>query len=631
MNQCTFTNRSSKAYIESLEKRLEALNQILQTVSSGPKEPPLSLESDIEDEDQDYVILEEDFGSLSLTGEHGYHGKSSNTMLLQTALQTKTAGRSSCPRLSFLRSERSFFWNAYPWQPPSVPVPRPKKQYSFPPEDLIPELIDFYFQQYNIIFPLLHRPTFTQNVRDGLHLHDEKFGAILLVVCALGSRYSDDPRALAEGETSPLSNGWKWFNQISLLHDSWFIRASLHDLQLSCLAVMFLEAGTAPQFCWTIIAVSLRLAQDAGFHRRRHQQEPTVEAELWRRVWWVLIALDRLQATSMGRSCAIINDDFDLDMPIECDDEYWTLGFRQPEHKPSVVSFFVCFSRLMDTQVRILRSLYSSCSSKRAIMGFSGPEYEKYTVAKVVANLENWLIGLPEHLRWDPNRESPLFYTQSAVLHVVYHHANILLHRAFVAPPSKENHLSAPALQSCVQSAQAISQIINPKNQRKAPALPIVVIPAVAAAMMLLIDMWDAQIRGRSVDWDQHRSEVETLIQFVKGAEESCLEAGKLGDILEVLRSPDALFEALAHSDWEKYRHVPQEELIPVNFSRPELQLQTFMDYSTSVFGDAILDQMLINNLTIAAFDRKAQANGWAHSTGLWGEYFLVAKRAGII
>lgn len=32
---------------------------------------------------------------------------------------------------------------------------------------------------------------------------------------------------------------------------------------------------------------------------------------------------------------------FDLDLPAECDDDYWQTGFVQPPHEPSVVSAFI--------------------------------------------------------------------------------------------------------------------------------------------------------------------------------------------------------------------------------------------------------------------------------------------------
>jgi hypothetical protein len=104
--------------------------------------------------------------------------------------------------------------------------------YVYPDEDLSPRLIDAYFEQINHFLPLLHRPTFEKSVADGLHLTDPMFGATLLLVCAHGSRYSDDPRVLAEGSDSPRSAGWKWFEQVNVLRKSLFKRTTLYELQM---------------------------------------------------------------------------------------------------------------------------------------------------------------------------------------------------------------------------------------------------------------------------------------------------------------------------------------------------------------------------------------------------------------
>ena len=53
---------------------------------------------------------------------------------------------------------------------------------------------------------------------------------------------------------------------------------------------------------------------------------------------------------------------FDVDLPVECDDEYWTnpdpnLAFKQPEGKPSTVVFFNCALRLTQIHAFALRTI----------------------------------------------------------------------------------------------------------------------------------------------------------------------------------------------------------------------------------------------------------------------------------
>ena len=60
--------------------------------------------------------------------------------------------------------------------------------------------------------------------------------------------------------------------------------------------------------------------------------------------------------------CTHSSDSFDLDMPIECDDEYWThpdpeQRFKQPPGKPSKIAFFNCLCRLNQILAFALRTI----------------------------------------------------------------------------------------------------------------------------------------------------------------------------------------------------------------------------------------------------------------------------------
>ena len=91
---------------------------------------------------------------------------------------------------------------------------KPHFKYSFPPDDLLSSLLDLNFLIHNVYSPLLHRPTFLQGVKDGLHLRDDGFACIVLLVCSIAARSSNDPRVLLDGCDSVHSAGWKWFHQV---------------------------------------------------------------------------------------------------------------------------------------------------------------------------------------------------------------------------------------------------------------------------------------------------------------------------------------------------------------------------------------------------------------------------------
>jgi hypothetical protein len=112
-----------------------------------------------------------------------------------------------------------------------------RPQYEFPDDDLIATLVDYYFQYVNLFIPLLHRPTFERELAECKHLSDDLFGAILLLVCGVGSRYSNDPRVYLDGTDSAThSSGWKWFQQVQLVRRSLLAPPTLYDLQFYCVS-----------------------------------------------------------------------------------------------------------------------------------------------------------------------------------------------------------------------------------------------------------------------------------------------------------------------------------------------------------------------------------------------------------
>jgi hypothetical protein len=108
------------------------------------------------------------------------------------------------------------------------------QKFDFPDDDLLPKLIDQYYEEIDILFPLLHRPTFEKSVRERVHLRNEGFASVLLLVCAIASLFVDHPRVLIDGK--PRSAGWKYFNQVQMMRKSLLAPPSLYDLQVCCVS-----------------------------------------------------------------------------------------------------------------------------------------------------------------------------------------------------------------------------------------------------------------------------------------------------------------------------------------------------------------------------------------------------------
>lgn len=196
------------------------------------------------------------------------------------------------------------------WELATADIPPP--QYIFPEDDLIAHLTQIYFEELNIYMPILHRPTFEKAVADGLHHRDHYFGAVVLTLCAVAARNSDDPRTIMEGTNSKHSSGWQWFSQVQILRRSLMRTASLHELQYYCvsvhiftssdwkvaaepatapqLAAYYVQGSSTPQAVWTVVGLGLRFAQEKGIHRRKlSNHQWTVEDELYKRAFWYVM------------------------------------------------------------------------------------------------------------------------------------------------------------------------------------------------------------------------------------------------------------------------------------------------------------------------------------------------------
>ncbi|KAJ7023104.1 fungal-specific transcription factor domain-containing protein [Mycena alexandri] len=508
----------------------------VELAAMGIRTMNVSVPSRIED-DKAHRDLADDIEGLSLNNHNDrFHGKSSGAMLVKAAIQLKegytTMMMPDGQIPSQWGSRRMEYWSNTPWY--QQPVPEP--QYTFPPPDLLSNLVDLYFER-NIFLPLLHRPTFMRALRDNLHLRDNNFAANVLLVCAIASRFSNDPRVY--DPTTPLICGFKYFDQISTGLEHLFNPPTLYDLQRYCLAIQFLE-GSAPQANWALIGIGIRIAQEAGAHRTQLGERHTVEAELWRRAFWTLISYDRLVSCTLGRPCAVQYDDFDIQLPTEVDDEYWehedpARAFRQPLNKPSKVAFFTAFLKLNNILSFSLRILYSLDKAKE-LLAVRDDAWEEHLVAELDSALNNWVDSIPEHLRWDANRADPVLFQQSVALYCGYYHVQMTTHRPFIPMIRQAAPTALPSLAICTNAARSCSHVADVWCRRMGDRPAIILLPALTTAgIVLLLNVWSGQRTGLAPHMNTAIAEVHKCMQAIRVCEQRWQMAGLFWDILNEL------------------------------------------------------------------------------------------------
>ncbi|KAK1235053.1 Gypsy retrotransposon integrase-like protein 1 [Marasmius sp. AFHP31] len=588
--ECTYQEAAKKrgppkAYVENLENRVETLERLLRQLMS-PEEfarevspfstppetarditprlrspmlvdkvveemqklnPGVQQKEEAKDEEQqeesDGYMVVHTVPGLAITSDQRFYGKSSNALLLRKAVDMRkeyTGSRLNVAQAQFVTVRRQEYWQTLRWELDFIRKFEPTA-YMFPEPDLLQHLVDLFFKHINIFIPLLHRPTFLRQLEQGLHHREEGFGAVVLLVCANASRYSNDPRVRLDGEDSWLSSGWKWFDQVQLVRKALLSPPSLYDLQFYYLSCQFLQGSSVPHASWTLVGTGLRLAQDVGAHRKNSSGKITIEDELMKRAFWAMVYTDYSISAAYGRPCGLQEEDYDLDLPIECDDEYWDhpdpdQAWRQPPGKPSTVSFFVSLLKLVKLLALALRTIYS-INKSRVLLGFVGPQWEQRIVTELDSALNKWVDTVPEHLRWDPSRDNDVFFKQSAELYTEYYLLQVLIHRHFIPSPKKPSPLSFPSLAICTNAARSCSHIADIQRKRTGTLSPFSMGAVFSCGIILLLNIWGGKRSGLSADPTKEMADVHKCMEALRAIETRWHAAGRLWDVLYELAS----------------------------------------------------------------------------------------------
>lgn len=499
--------------------------------------PPGASNESSEEDDLSHISLSEHLNRLAVdTVEDRFFGKSSAFMLVKHATNVKQemTGIEFQPGRNL---RRPLYWDLRSWERDFVNSDLP--QFVFPDKDLLDDLVNLYFERSNIYIPVLHRPTFERDLANDLHLHDVGFAQLVLIVCALASRSTGDPRVILQGDKTRLSSGFKYFCQTRLLRNKLLDKASLYDLQYYCLVVPYLLASSLPQAAWNVLGLALRFIQERGVHRRHGEgYKPTAADELWKRCFWCLVTFDRLCSSFVGRTCGIQDEDFDADPPIECDDEYWECddpeqNWKQPPGKPSKITAFNAQLRLCEILAFTLRTLYSTKKSK-LLTGLIGNEWEERVVAELDSSMNSWKDSLPDHLRWDPNQGNITFLQQSANLHMTFYYLQIQIHRPFI---QKTSPLSFPSLAICTNAARACSHVIDAKGPGWIYPFPNLFMSTFASGIVLILHVYGGRRAGLNTDTSKEMKDIQRCVDTLRAIENRWHVAGRLVDVLTEIMS----------------------------------------------------------------------------------------------
>ncbi|GAA5891242.1 hypothetical protein JCM6882_004633 [Rhodosporidiobolus microsporus] len=406
-----------------------------------------------------------------------------------------------------------------------------------PPPDLTQKLVDTAFEQLQP-WPMLVKEEFYECVRRGMVESNRGFKALYFAVCALGSRFLDDPRLDPPASSFPSSSsslpssrsyldpaqlriarGYQYFWASCTAASTPLVSATLYDIQADVIAILWLLGSTGLITSWTAVGFAIRRAIDVGAHRegRTRWNTSPLQDQQRKRAFHALLSLDRFISSMLGRPLSIQEADFDVDVPLAItDDELisWDRAVRlarargmtppgpprsiledafsrppgaaedaPPSDKPhyTVWTCAVELHSIMAGALSLLYGLKRDKSQRKMVE----------SVCDLDSRLNRWLEMIPPVLTWHPSKMLDFQLLSSAWLHCAYYQCQILVHREFISP-SRSRALGFPSLAICSNAARSCARVLDILAQRGLleAAYSWAPVTAVTSGLMLILGVF---------------------------------------------------------------------------------------------------------------------------------------------
>lgn len=381
---------------------------------------------------------------------NGKHPKSSSHPHTGSAAPTQT-GKSSASNARPLYPTNSKEWIQLLRRKNTVAVGRDDavteewfERYTLPENDLVKDLFDVFFQQLHPLMPIVHRPSLERDLAAGRAEKDSAFRGFVFTILAIASRFSKDPRVLADSG-NPDTAGDHFAAASRLYHQVY--AASLINVQVMILTATFMHGAIGPGASWTVLGVAIRALQDIGLHQEKaYRGFSPYDQELRRRVFWGAFILDCIFSINMGRPLALKLSDCDVKLPLEIDDVtlfHYEAGGPIPAPAPRIekdepipMSGFIHMVKLNVIVQDVVHVLYTprwrqdgggrgkaTADPKQRAM----PEYKDMVILS--KRLEEWVAETPAHLR---SVENSPFRLQAGIVQCGTHDIRLYILKPFL-------------------------------------------------------------------------------------------------------------------------------------------------------------------------------------------------------
>lgn len=351
-----------------------------------------------------------------------------------------------------------------------------------PPKELAKQLCVYAVNDAAALLRMVHQPSFWKSFEriysmpsENYTNEDNVFLPLFYAAIALGSLFGKDGEngVYLEGYESAIQQGFAYFKTARQLMDIADCR-DLASIQAIVFMILFLQSSARLSQCYAYVGVALRSALRMGLHRSAAGKFDPIEAEIRKRVFWIVRKMDIYVGAMLGLPQTLSDEDIDQEFPIEVDDEYITRDgvLPMPDGVVSLMTAFNAHTRLVIILQKIVRKIYPI-----KVASPDGPGDKSYSVPfsairEIESDLEHWKNTLPAIL--SPG-EAPARYARvQQLLRLSYAHAQVLLYRPFLHFTAMEKR-SKPVDQrayACAASFVNVSRnIIHIASQMKREGL----------------------------------------------------------------------------------------------------------------------------------------------------------------
>ncbi|OBR10178.1 fungal specific transcription factor domain-containing protein [Colletotrichum higginsianum IMI 349063] len=223
-----------------------------------------------------------------------------------------------------------------------------------PPREHILYMCNVFFSNIDPAFKVIHRPTISAELEAFANSPNKRvdvatdalffsmyFGAITgLSHEACLANLGEERRVLAQRYREGVE---KALQKADFLNST-----ELRTLQALTYYVCFLRSHNASRASWALIPLVVRLAQALHLHRDGPSPPlPPFEAEMRRRLWWMIVVLDIRAAEDRGTEASIPRQSYNTRLPFNLNDDDLNPSMTTPLEDrtgPTEMTFCLCTS-----------------------------------------------------------------------------------------------------------------------------------------------------------------------------------------------------------------------------------------------------------------------------------------------